>query len=293
LNDLLRIGDLSAVELEGVLALALELRADPLSHKHAFEGRSLACFLDDPATRQHLAVATAAQRLGLLPVMLTEREVEGLRADPTGDTPRVLSAYAAGLVVGTLTQRALRELTKIVTVPVINALSDEEDPIQALADLLTLRAHYDALEGLTIAYVGAADVPVAHSLMQATARTGIHLRIACSPEHAPIGEILTATSALAPAHGGSVEIVRDPSEAVTGAQVVYTAASPEPLEDKFRVDTAMLRRAGPDAWLMHPLPAHRGQEVTVAALEGPHSLVLEQAANRLPGGQAALLELLR
>ena len=135
-------------------------------------GRSLACFLDDPATRQHLAVATAAQRLGLLPVMLTEREVEGLRADPTGDTPRVLSAYAAGLVVGTLTQRALRELARIVTVPVINALSDEEDPIQALADLLTLRAHYDALEGLTIAYVGAADVPVAHSLMQATARTG-------------------------------------------------------------------------------------------------------------------------
>jgi ornithine carbamoyltransferase len=273
LNDLLRIGDLSAVELEGVLALALELRADPLSHKHAFDGRSLACFLDDPATRQHLAVAAAAQRLGLLPVMLTPREVEGLRADSTGDTPRVLADYVAGLV--------------------INALSDEEDPIQAVADLLTLQAHYDALAALTIAYIGAADVPVAHSLMQATARTGIHLRIACPPEHAPIGEILMATAALAPAHGGSVELVADPQDAVSGAQVVYTAASPEPLEEEFRVDTAMLRRAGPDAWLMHPLPAHRGQEVTVAALEGPHSLVLEQAANRLPAGQAALLELLR
>jgi ornithine carbamoyltransferase len=293
LNDLLRIGDLSAVELEGVLALALELRADPLSHKHAFDGRSLACFLDDPATRQHLAVAAAAQRLGLLPVMLTAREVEGLRADPTGDTPRVLAAYVAGLVVGTLTQRTLRELVRVVTVPVINALSDEEDPIQAVADLLTLRARYDALAALTIAYIGAADAPVAHSLMQATARTGIHLRIACPPEHAPIGEILMATAALAPAHGGSVELVADPQEAVSGAQVVYTAASPEPLEDEFRVDTAMLRRGGPDAWLMHPLPAHRGQEVTVAALEGPHSLVLEQAANRLPAGQAALLELLR
>jgi ornithine carbamoyltransferase len=293
LNDLLRIGDVSAVELEGVLALAAELRAEPLKHKNAFDGRSLACFLDDPATRQHLAVATAAQRLGLLPVMLTPREVDGLRADPTGDTARVLSAYAAGLVVGTLTQRALRELATIVTVPVINALSEEEDPIQALADLLTLQAHVDALAGVTIAYVGAADVPAAHSLMQATARTGIHLRIAWPPEHAPIGEIVTATAALAPAHGGSVELVSDPLAAVTGAQVVYTAAAPEPLDDTFRVDTAMLRRAGPDAWLMHPLPARRGQEVTVAALEGPHSLVIEQAANRLPGGQAAILELLR
>jgi ornithine carbamoyltransferase len=291
-NDLLRIGDLSAVELERVLDLAAELVAEPLGHQHAFDGRSLACFLDDPATRQHLAVATAAQRLGLLPVMLTQREVEALRADGTGDTARVLSAYAAGLVVGTLSQNALRELARIVTVPVVNALSDEEDPIQALADLLTLRAHCGALAGLTIAYVGAADVPAAHSLMQATARAGMHLRIACPPEHAPIGEIAAATAALAEAHGGSVTITGDPHEALQGARAVYTAAWPEPLDDSFQVDTRLLREAGPDAFFMHPLPAHRGREVTTMVIEGPHSLVLEQAANRLLAGQAALLTVL-
>jgi ornithine carbamoyltransferase len=102
LNHLLRIGDLSAVGLEDALALAAGLRDEPLAHAHAFDGRSLACFIDDPATRQHLAVATAARRLGLLPVMLTRREVEGLRADPTGDISRALAAYAAGFVVGTL-----------------------------------------------------------------------------------------------------------------------------------------------------------------------------------------------
>jgi ornithine carbamoyltransferase len=293
LNRLLRIGDLSAVELKDALALAAGLRDEPLAHAHAFEGRSLACFIDDPATRQHLAVATAARRLGLLPVMLTRREVDGLRADPTGDIPRTLAAYAAGFVVGTLNQRELRELAASVSVPVISAGSDEEDPVGALGDLLTLLTRCGTLEGLVIAYVGAADAPAAHSLMEAAARMGMHLRIACPPEHLPIAEIATATAALAPAHGGSIEHFDDPREAVAGARAIYTTPWPEALDGAFRVDTALLRRAGPDAWLMHPLPANRGQEVTAAAIEGPHSLVLEQAANRLPGGQAALLEVLR
>jgi ornithine carbamoyltransferase len=293
LRHLLRIGDLSAVELEDVLVLAARMRDDPLAHVHAFDGRSLACFIGDPDAREHLAVATAARRLGLLPVMLTRREVDALRADPTGDIPRTLAAYAAGIVVGTLDQREVRELAASVNVPVISAGSDEEDPVGALGDLLTLLTRCGTLAGLVIAYVGAADTPAAHSLMEAAARTGMHLRIACPPEHVPIAEIATATAALAPAHGGSIERFDDPREAVAGARAIYTTAWPEALDGAFRVDTALLRRAGADAWLMHPLPANRGQEVTVAAIDGPHSLVLEQAANRLPCGQAALLEVLR
>jgi ornithine carbamoyltransferase len=292
-NDLLRIGDLSAVELEGVLDLAAELQADPLGRRAAFAGLSLACFLDDPATRPHLALATAAQRLGLLPVMLSQRELEGLRGDPTGDTPRALSAYVAGLVVATLSQRALRELAGVTSVPVINAVSDEEDPIQAVADMLTLRTRCGPLAGLAIAYVGAADAPAAHSLMEAAARLGMHLRIACPPEHAPIGEIAVATAALAEVHGGSVTLVADPREAVTGARVVYTAAWPEPLDAAFRVDTMLLARAAPGALFMHPLPAHRGREVARAVIEGRHSLVREQAAGQLPAAQAAILTVLR
>jgi ornithine carbamoyltransferase len=288
-SDLLRIGDLTAVELDDALALAGAMKAEPMAWRDALEGRSLACFLDDPATRQHVVVATAARRLGLLPVMLTRREVERLRADPTGDTARVLSAYAEGIVVGTLTQRALRDLARVSPAPVVNAVSDEEDPLQALADLLTLRTRFGTLAGLPVAYLGAGELPVVHSLMEAAARTGMDLRIACPPEHRPIGEIAAATEALAEAHGGRIRIVSDPREAVEGVRVVYTAAWPTPLDASYRIDTALLR----DALLMHPLPAWRGAEVTRAALEGPRSLVGEQAANALPATQAAIFSVLR
>jgi ornithine carbamoyltransferase len=287
-NDLLRIGDLTAVELEAALALAADMKAEPWAWKDALDGNSVACFLDDPATREHIAIATAARRLGLLPVMLTRREVERLRADPTGDTARVLSHYAAALVVGTLTQRALRPLAEVASAPVVNAVSDEEDPIQALADLLTLHAHCGPLRGLALAYVGAADAPAAHSLMEAAARMGMDLRLACPPEHRPILEIAAATQALAEAHGGRIVIVDDPHEAVPGACAVYTAAWPKQLGEAYTVDTRLLRRAGADALFMHPLPATRGHEVTTAVIDGPHSLVLEQAANRLPAAAAAI-----
>ena len=288
MDDLLRIGDLTAAELDDAVALAGGMLADPLARRDAFEGRSLACFIDDPATRQHVVIATAARRLGLLPVMLTRREVERLRADPTGDTARALSYYAAGLVVGTLTQRSLRDLAGVSPAPVLNAVSDEEDPLQALADLLTLRAHCETLSGLALAYVGAARLPVVHSLMEAAARMGMDLRIACPPQHRPIEEIAIATEALAEAHGGRIRIVEDPREAVEGARVVYTAAWPAELDRAYQVDTALVR----GALLMHPLPARRGAEVTRAAIEGPRSLVAEQAANALPAAQAAIFTVL-
>jgi ornithine carbamoyltransferase len=289
LSDLLRIGDLTAVELDDALGLAAEMKVEPMAWRDTLEGRSLACFLDDPATREHVLVATAARRLGLLPVMLTRRELERLRGDPAGDIPRVLAAYTEGLVVATLAQDALRDLARASPAPVVNAVSDEENPMQALADLLTLRARFGTLAGLAVAYVGAGELPVVHSLMEACARTGIDLRIACPREHRPIGEIATATEALAEVHGGRIRIVEDPREAVEGARVVYTAAWPAPLDRRYRVDTALLR----DALLMHPLPASRGAEVTRAALEGPRSLVAEQAANALPATQAAIFSVLR
>jgi ornithine carbamoyltransferase len=287
-KDVLRIGDLSAVELEAALTQAAAMKADPLALENALAGRSLACFLDDPAVRAHVEVATAARRLGLLPVMLTRREVDRLRADPAGDLPRVLSGSAAGLVVGTLTQRALRELARVATIPVINAVSDEEDPIQAVADLLTLRERLGELTGLAVAYVGPGDVPVVHSLLEAGARCGLDLRVSCPPAHRPIGEIAIAAEALAELHGGRIRIMEDPREAVAGARVVYTSAWREPLEG-YRVDTALLG----DALFMHPLPARRGHEVTAAVIDGRRSLVWEQAANRLPAAQAAIHSVLR
>jgi ornithine carbamoyltransferase len=293
MNDMLRIGDLTAAELEAAVALAGEMKAEPLALRDALAGGSLACVIEDPATRAHIEGATAARRLGLLPVMLTRREVAELRADPGGDLARVLSVYAAGLLVGALTQRALRELARVSTVPVVNAISDEEDPIQAVADLLTLREHVGPLEGLALAYVGAGDCPVVHSLLEAGARSGLDLRVACPPERRPIREIAVATEALAEAHGGRIRILDDPQEAVAGAAIVYTAAWPKGADERYQVDTALLRRAGPAARFMHPLPAFRGHEVTTAVIEGPRALVAEQAANRLPAAQAAIYAVVR
>ena len=293
MNDMLRIGDLTAAELEATVALAGEMKAEPLALRDVLEGRSLACLIEDPATRAHIEGATAARRLGLLPVMLSRREVAELRADPGGDLARVLSVYAAGLLVGALSQRALRELARVSAVPVVNAISDEEAPIQAVADVLTLREHVGPLEGLALAYVGAGDVPIVHSLLEAGARCGLDLRVACPPEHRPIGEIAVAAEGLAEAHGGRIRILEDPLEAVAGAAVVYTAAWPSGADSRYQVDTKLLRRAGRDARFMHPLPAFRGHEVTTAVIEGPHALVSEQAANRLPAAQAAIYAVVR
>jgi ornithine carbamoyltransferase len=261
-HDLLRIGDLSAVELQDALALAAEMQADPWEHRGAYDGCSLACFLGAGATGDKLAFSTAARRVGLLPVLL---DAEGARAGEA-------STFAAGLVVGSLAQRELRELARSETAPVINAGSDEEDPIQGLADLLVLDSHCGPLRHVRVAYVGAADTPVAHSLMEGGARVGLHLRIACPPEHAPVPEIAVATAALAEAHGGSVEMIDDIYDVIADVRAVYIAPP---------AGRELLRRMRAALILQPP-----------SAPPLPKSLRREQVAGRLPAAQAALLTVL-
>jgi ornithine carbamoyltransferase len=301
-NDLLRIGDLDASQLDGLLDLASQMKREPLKWRTAHRGEVLACYFAKPSTRTRVSFEAAACRLGLLPVMLRPDELQLGRGEPISDTARVLSAYAAGIVIRTFAQSDVDELAAAASVPVINALTDQHHPCQALADLLTLREQFGTLEGIKLAYVGDGD-NVAHSLMEAGALTGMEIVIATPLGYEPDSSITSATQACAPRHGGSVAVVVDPREAVAGAKAVYTDVWVSMGEDDertrrlndlrgYQVNAELMELAATDAVFMHCLPAHRGQEVTAEVIDGPQSIVFAQAANRLPTEQAVVQTLL-
>jgi ornithine carbamoyltransferase len=297
-SDLLRIADLTATQLEALLDLADEMKDGPAWWTATRNGPAIACLFDKPSTRTRVSFEAAAHRLGMLPIMLRPDELQLGRGEPLADTARVLSSYTAAIVVRTFAQSTLEELAGAASIPVVNALTDDHHPCQALADLLTLRRHYGYLDGIRLTYVGDGN-NVAHSLMEAGALAGMHVTVATPPGYAPNPDVTRTTMQLAGTHGGSVRVMHDPRNAVAGADAVYTdvwvsmgedAEHERRLQDlrAYQVDATLMRAAAPEAVFMHCLPAHRGLEVTAEVIDGPSSIVWEQAANRLPTEQAAL-----
>jgi ornithine carbamoyltransferase len=297
-SDLLRIADLTATQLYAMLDLADDMKDGPTWWTAPQNGTALACLFDRPSTRTRVSFEVAAHRLGMTPIMLRPDELQLGRGEPLADTARVLSSYAAAIVVRTFAQATVEELAEAASVPVVNALTDEHHPCQALADLLTLRRHYGYLDGLRIAYVGGGS-NVAHSLMEAGALAGMHVAVSTPLGYEPDHDVTRRALALAAEHGGSIQLGHDPHAAVAGADAVYTdvwvsmaedAESERRLQDlkTYQVDDMLMRAAAPGAVFMHCLPAHRGLEVTASVIDGPASVVWEQAANRLPTEQAAL-----
>jgi ornithine carbamoyltransferase len=252
---------------------------------------AVACYFAKPSTRTRVSFEAAINRLGALPIMLRPDELQLGRGEPIADTARVLSSYCEAIVIRAFAQRDVRELAEHASVPVINALTDDHHPCQALADCLTLREHFGTLKGLPVAYVGDGN-NVAHSLIEAAALTGLELRVAtpasCKPDPAIIARA-----------GRSLKIVEDPRDAVWGAAAVYTdvwvsmgkeadAERHRRMLDAYRVTPVLMAAARSDAVFLHCLPAHRGEEVDSAVIDGPASLVFQQAANRLPTEQALL-----
>ena len=288
-SDLLRIADLTAEQLNALLDLADEMKNGPTWWTAARNTTAIACLFDKPSTRTRVSFEVAAHRLGMLPIILRPDELQLGRGEPLADTARVLSSYTAAIVVRTFAQATLEELAAAASVPVVNALTDDHHPCQALADLLTLRRHYGYLEGIQLAYVGDGN-NVAHSLMEAGALAGMHVTVATPPGYGPHPDVTRKTMELAGLHGGSINVMHDARSAVTNADAVYTGASGIMGEDAeaYRVDAALMRAAAREAVFMHCLPAHRGLEVTAEVIDGPSSIVWEQAANRLPTEQAVL-----
>ena len=297
-SNLLRVADLTAAHLNTLLDLADEMKNGPTWWTAAQNATAIACLFDKPSTRTRVSFEAAAHRLGMLPIMLRPDELQLGRGEPLADTARVLSSYTAAIVVRTFAQATVEQLADAAGVPVINALTDEHHPCQALADLLTLRRHYGYLEGIRVAYVGDGN-NVAHSLMEAGALAGMHITVATPPGYGPQPAVTRRATELAAAHGGTIHVMHDPLSAVIHADAVYTDVWVSMGEDAehdrrvrdlegYQVNEALMRRAARGAVFMHCLPAHRGLEVTAEVIDGPSSLVWEQAANRLPTEQAVL-----
>ncbi len=274
------------------------MKETPNGWRRSLQGETLALYFDKPSTRTRTSFAAAAWRLGMLPLELRPGDLQLGRGESLADTARVLSGYVSALVVRTFAQSTLEELADAASVPVVNALTNEHHPCQALADLLTLKERFGDLAGLKLAYVGDGN-NVAHSLLEACALAGVQISVASPDGYAPHPDVV----AWAHRAGGSVEVVGDPVAAVEGAHAVYTdtwvsmgvdAERDVRLADlaPYRLDEALLGHARPDAIVLHCLPAHRGEEITAGVLDGPRSAVWDQAANRLPTEQALLHMLL-
>jgi ornithine carbamoyltransferase len=229
--------------------------------------------------------------LGGHSIFLSMEDLQLRRGETIADTARVLSRYLNGLVVRTFGQDTLVQWAQFSTIPVINGLTDLRHPCQVLGDLLTLQARFGTLEGLKLAYVGDGN-NVAHSLIEGGAKVGMSISLACPKGYGPDPAIVKAAQQEARRTGGSIELAKDPRKAALGADVLYTdvwvsmgkereAKRRQKLLKPYQVNAKLLGMAKPHAVVMHCLPAHRGQEITAEVMDGPRSIVWEQAENRL------------
>ena len=302
-RNLLSVADLGADGLERVLDAAELLRTQRRAGRlpSPLAGRQVALLFEKPSLRTRVTFDAGVTALGGHALYLSPDEVGIGRRESATDIGRNLSRWVDAIVVRTFGHATLVELAEAASVPVVNALTDHEHPCQALADLLTLRQHLGDPRGRRLAFIGDGN-NVCHSLALAAGLAGMHVRIATPPGYEPDAAVVAAASTSARAAGGSVEVGTDPHAAVAGADAVYTDAwtsmGAEAEADLrrlrfagFRVDAALLAGA-PGALVMHCLPAHRGEEISDEALDGPQSVVLDQAENRLYVQQALLVDLL-
>ncbi len=301
-RDFLTLDDLTVEEMENLLSLSAEVKAYPGIFRHALQGQSVALVFEKPSLRTRVTFEVGIAQLGGHSVYLAPADIGLGKREPVRDVARNLSRWVNGLVVRTFGHKILEEMAASARIPVINALSDLLHPCQALADALTLQEHRGRLPGLRLAYVGDGN-NVAHSLIHAAARTGIHLTLATPPGYEPNPVILEQGCQVAVATGAVIRVVNDPAEAVHNADAVYTdvwasmgqeaeAGERRRIFAPFQVNSNLMALAKPDVLFLHCLPAHRGEEVTEEVLEGPRSVVLDQAENRLHTSKAVLLALL-
>jgi ornithine carbamoyltransferase len=295
-RDFLAIPDYSRDELLALFDLAERMRSGGFTDK-PLAGKSLAMIFMKASTRTRVSFEVGTWQLGGHALFLSPRDVQLGRGEPIADTARVLSRYVDGIMIRTFAHAEVEELAKFATVPVINGLTDLLHPCQILADLLTIRQHLGSIDGRRVAWVGDGN-NMANSWINAAYRLGFDLTLACPEGYEPDPAILERAQTAA-----NVRVVRDPGEAVEGADVVNTdvwASMGQEEEQAVRekafkgyiVDDALMSRAQQDAIFLHCLPAHRGEEVAASVIDGPQSVVWDEAENRLHVQKAIMANLI-
>jgi ornithine carbamoyltransferase len=299
-KDLLSISDLNGEDVRWLISAATAMKAGGWNNR--LSEKVLALLFEKPSLRHRTSFEVAMRQLGGECIYLSPAEVGLGQRESTADVARVLSGYVDCIAARTFSHQTLEALARHSRVPVINSLSDMEHPCQALADLLTIYEKKGKLEGLTLAFIGDGN-NVANSLVLAAGLCGMHFRIASPAGYEIKDNILNLARDYAAGSGGSVFGTQAPREAVTGADIVYTdvwtSMGQESEAEKrrqafngYRVDNELLSLAREDAIFMHDLPAHRGEEVTDDVMDGPQSVVFEQAENKMHLLKALLTDIL-
>jgi len=299
----LRDDDLSPAEQNEILDLAIELKKDRWSRRPLEGPQTVAVIFDKSSTRTRVSFAVGIADLGGSPLVISTASSQLGGKETASDTARVLERQVAAIVWRTYAQSGLEEMAAGTTVPVVNALSDDFHPCQLLADLLTIREHKGRLAGLTLTFVGDGACNMAQSYLLAGTTAGMHVRIASPEGYGPRDDVVADADRIGSQTGGSAAIFTDPNEAVAGSDIVVTDTwvSMGKEEEKakrvadlgsYRVDRELMALARPDAVFMHCLPADRGYEVTADVIDGPQSIIWDEAENRLHAQKALLVWLL-
>ncbi len=298
-RDFISIGDSSPADLLAILDLAAQLKKNPGLHAGLLAGKSMAMIFQKPSNRTRVSFETGIFQLGGNAIYLAPDDISLGKREPTADIARTLSRYVGGIIARVFFHRDLVDLARYADVPVINALSDHSHPCQALADILTIREKFGNLAGLKLAYIGDGN-NMTNSLMLACAMTGMHMSVATPAGYAPDAVFVTRARALAAATGARIELMRDPAAAAADAHILYTdtwvsmgqeSETLKRLKDfkGYCIDQTLTAVADKDYIFMHCLPAHRGQEVSEDVIDGPHSVIFDEAENRLHVQKAVMV----
>jgi ornithine carbamoyltransferase len=299
----LRDDDVTQTEQAAILDLAVEMKRDRWARTPLAGPQTVAVIFDKSSTRTRVSFAVGVADLGGVPLIISTASSQLGGKETASDTARVLERQVAAIVWRTYAQAGLVEMAAGTTVPVINALSDDFHPCQLLADLLTIREHRGELAGLTVTFLGDGASNMAQSYLLAGATAGFHVRVASPADYAPDARVVADADAIAVQTGGSVTLYTDPFEAVAGADVVVTdtwvsmGKENEKAErltrfGQYRVDSDLMALAKPNALFLHCLPADRGYEVTTEVIDGPQSVIWDEAENRLHAQKALMVWLL-
>jgi ornithine carbamoyltransferase len=297
-RDLISLLDLSQEEIQSLIDLSFEVKQGRMGD-FPLKGKSLALIFQKPSMRTRVSCEIAAWQLGGMAFYLGEEEVGLGKRESIEDCSKVISRYFDGVVLRTYLHDDLIRFAASSSIPTINGLSDLLHPLQALSDLFTIKERFGQLRGLRMAFVGDGN-NVCHSLIIGAAKIGMDIRVATPPPYSPKREILEKADEVASETGATIEILHDPRDAVRDVDILYTdvwvsmgqeneAECKKGEFEGYQVNSSLLRLAKRDVVVMHCLPAHRGEEISDDVLDGPHSIVITQAENRLHTMKAVLL----